>query len=256
MRLQGSAILLLLSLSTATGAIPIDHGSFVGDSVTFEAVTESGFGAPAVRADRLEFFPSVFGVSGAGGVGDSDLATLSLAVTAASGSGIRSVGFAERGTYNLQGSGTAATLARVTGSVSGEIIALDSGVLASPISFSGDFEFSSASSLDGDFNLIDDVGLAVVWSGTLEIDIDALVQAAGFTGAATVVNVHLDNLFTVQSETGSLSLIAKNEFDINVTSSDDTGPGVIPEPRSWILMVVGILVLATAGRRAKRGRNR
>ena len=252
LRLLGSAILLLLGLTSAAVAVPIDHGNFAGDSVGFGAVTESGFGTPAVRADRLEFFPSVFGASGVGGAGESNLATLSLAVDAASGFGIRSIGFSERGSYNLQGIGTAATLARVTGMVSGEIIALDSGPLLSPIQFSGDFDITSVSGAGGDFNLVDHLGLAVIWSGALEIDIEALVQAAGFAAPATIVNVHLDNLFSIQSETGSISMIARNEFFIQVGTAEASPPGVIPEPSSWILMAAGILALVTAGCRPRR----
>lgn len=250
MRSVAWTVLLLLGPVLEVGAVPVDHGNFAGANLVFEHVTESGFGTPAVTGNNLDFFPSVFGSSGSGGASDTDLSTLSLALNAAPGFAIHSLTVSEQGTYNLLGSGTAATIARVTGSVSGEILELSSGVLSSPIPFSASIDFSSTSSSGGEFNLVDDLGLAVVWSGALEVDVDALVQAAGFSSGATVVNVNLDNVFTIQSETGSISLIARNQFDLDISAQSDPGPGVIPEPRAWLLLLAGMcLVLGTLFRR-------
>ena len=236
-------------MSSTAYAVPVNHGDFSSQSVDFAQVTEFGFAAPTVGFNQLRFFPSVFGAQAVGGASDSNTATLTLGVDAAPGFTLSELAFTEIGTYNLAGVGTAASQATVTGSVSGQIVALDSGTLATPILFSQSFDFSPS---NGDFDLVDDVGLAVIWSGSLNIDLDALVAAAGFAGSATEVGLDLENLLAVQTEAGSAALIVKNDFKIQASTA--LAPGVIPEPRSVVLMVAGILCVLVAVHRWQRPR--
>jgi hypothetical protein len=108
-----SCLVAALGLAHAASALPVNHGTFVGTSVTFQNVTETTQSvgddeclfttpdgtandgmcatAPFVEGDQLIFVPSGFGATatGAGGSGTTH-SLLSMVISDTSGDTIRS----------------------------------------------------------------------------------------------------------------------------------------------------------------------
>ena len=97
----------------------------------------------------------------------------------------------------------------------------------------------------GTYDLINDAGSAVSWSGSLEADLtQALIDASQpFVSGVTKVEVNLDNVLPAVSETGSSATILKKGFQ------GFSATAIIPEPTTALLLATGLAGLATAGRR-------
>jgi hypothetical protein len=116
---------LLLSFSNPAVESAIDYGDFVGDTITFQSVTESSttnpgeplFGGtlgPIVVGDQLYFFPNTFASSSSNGSADTTSGTLQMTLTATSGY-LQEVRISEVGDYSLTGEGGVGTQAHISG---------------------------------------------------------------------------------------------------------------------------------------------
>lgn len=227
---------LMLGFATCASA-DINYGDFAGTDFVFQNVTESSgtdpeplYNAPGVFGNTLDFDPTMN--SAADGF-DADItdAQVNMLIESIEGVGIGSLSFSEAGDTSLVGTGTAATATAVAATFFVEVLEVD-GVGIDPIS---DIFVMSFSPSAGDFNLDDDGSLAgQAWSGSLFIDIQALLDANDIDGNATLVSLVFDNILTASAEDGTASVISKKDSSVTVTQ--------IPAPGAVMLLGAAALM--------------
>lgn len=249
------AIALIASAAVVSQAGTINHGNFMGNSVSYISVTESSgtdavplFGTPVVIGDQLRFFEPVplpnpslgFGASSVGGVADVTDGFLSFMIRSKPGLGIGLLSFREAGDYSL--AGFAPDQAKVIANLIVNSIRIDevSGVPISPITLSG--VTSSMFQIPGD-------PPADNWSNQLGFNIQNALTTAGFppTSAATKVTVRLNDSLLALSQAGSVANIVKKQFNVNVDTRIDQD--FVPEPSSMALAMISLIALASSRRR-------
>jgi hypothetical protein len=196
------ALLVVLLIGAAAAHATVNHGDFVGTSVTFQDVEETTqpdtpadpeplYGAPVIAGNQLTFTPTGFIASATGGASDliSSILTTQIIGNTPTDT-IDVIIINELGDVTLSGPGGAATNA--SASIGGfvTVIATTAGpVLPFPtvIPFSGVFAPADTFSLPGDAG-------TQLWSGTAVIDVAAVVPNA------TVVVLQYDNTLNVVPE--------------------------------------------------------
>lgn len=246
-RISVGAMVLLAAITGAPAlGLPINYGNKNGDSVIYQQVTESSatddgtalFGAPSIVGDALTFSPVNFGISSIGGGNDYMDGQLTTTLVARSGYAIEKIKFTERGDYTLLGTGTAATRASVANTLILTILDLIGTPLSEPIEIPGISMVFTPSG--GTYNLIDDPGQNVYWSGSTNFDVDAWLNANGYPGRqATMIDITLDNSLYVESEASSSAYIKKKR----ATGSAITIEAIVPEPATLGLLLSGGLLL-------------
>jgi len=269
---------LLLAFDSGAHAAPINYGSFMGSTVMYldvrEAANSAGdsaplFGEPAtvgpvtpgypavpcvmcsIPGDSLDFDPTGFNASaaGAGGVDVTD-GNLTFKIMAKPANWISNLKLTEAGDLTMIGTGTDLTSVSVTAVGVLNISEVDNlGINTIVYPFVVNFSPSG-----GTFGLLSDGGGGPVyfddWSGSLMIDVDALLAAAvvngdipAFARGATKISVNLDNVLVAQSQSGTSSLIAKKDFGVSIRVN-------IPEPATFTVAAIGLLgVVVGLGRR-------
>ena len=227
----------------------IDYGDFAGLSVSYLGVEETSatdtpplFGAPSVIGNTLDFDPKGYGAtSSGGGAPDITDGQLNFGVQANEGYGISSLQISEAGDYTVVGLGTTDTYASVGVPIFVDIVEVD-GVAINPVQLQPIVTFTPNAS--GKFELPTDAGVAVIWKGSVSLDLNAALSNAGvpFHLGATALNVVLDNTLTAQSEAAATSFIAKKDFKVGAVT-------IVPEPTSLALALLGSLLLVPAMRR-------
>jgi hypothetical protein len=230
------------------------YGDLDGDHVTYLQVTEGSstdpgsklYSTPQVADDALVFHPASFNAIANGGGYDFTEATLTTTVVAKNSSRIDKIVFTERGDWTLLGNtGTAATMVGVAGNLILSILEIDR-VSVSPITVSTSLAFDP---FTGNFNLIDHRGNAQPWNGSVTVDLDEAIIAAGRSGRASKVAISLGNNLYAFSEPGTVAQIKKK----NVNGVTITAVDLVPEPSTFVLLAVGGLGLALAAlRRCRR----
>ncbi len=229
-------------------AVPVNYGDFIGTTVKFTSVTEDSatdpvplFGAPTISGDALDFNPTNFVSSSSGGAFDSTIAVLNFTIEALPGNYVEEIKFYEAGDYTIFGAGGIGTSATVSAPVFINVVEID-GVAVAPINFNANMVFTPS---NGDYNLADDgAGFGVIWTGILDVDVDALLTGANvpFVNGATEVKVILNNILATTSENGSSAEIQKKDVQ-------GFGITVVPEPASALLLAALGLPLATRRKR-------
>lgn len=180
--------------------------------------------------------------------------TLSVDINANSPAGsITLMSIAESGSYMLQNATAASTAAAVLNIAGLSITSIDGGpALVNPIAVNFTESFTRVSG-NGPFvaapNSIVFSGSGPiatgVWSGSATFDIAGALAANGLTGhRVTGMSLLLDNILSETSEPNSVVSIDKKSFII-------TTGGLVPEPSSIILGVLGGLSLGVVGYRKK-----
>jgi hypothetical protein len=232
------AALFAMVLSTSSAqAGTIDHGDFVGLTVTFNGVTESSttdgvplYGTPVTIGDTLSFFqpgvqpdPSLgFGASATGGPSDLTDGFLSFNLMAKPGNGITNLDISEAGDYSLDSVGGA--LAKVTANliIAEVTITHVDGSPIAPVVVANDLRTVSfeipADPQVGIFNLLSPFDIAQMLD-------DASVP---FNLGATKITVKLNNTLSAIALPGATANIVKKSFDIDVTTQ-------VPEPSTALL---------------------
>lgn len=212
------------------------------------------FEAPLGVGDQLIFSPSSFKADSANGDGGAGLGALDLThslfnttIMSTGPATIDLIRIEEGGDIILTdfppGSGTAAT--GVFATLSGTVEILDSLNLADVgeiIEFGGaGGDFDSTFTPGPSTNFLS-VGLqpsgSFAWTGSVEIDVFSLYPGA------TKVELQLDNILQVSSETGTTALIQKKAVNGPVIT-------VIPEPGTLVLLAPGLIALAVHARRRR-----
>jgi hypothetical protein len=231
---------------TTALATPINHGDRAGATVDFLQITEDSttdvvppalFGSPVVAVDSLVFNPVSFGSFSTNGAFDITDGTLTTMVDARPGNTIPFVNISEKGDYTLAGAGSPGTWCSVSLALFITVYEVD-GNAVTPFTQS----FTATFSPNGGFySLPANAGNAVIWNGGVTVNMDTLVQGAGFVnGHATKAQVTIDNQLITFSEPGTISYIKKKEVGGVIIT--------VPTPGALALAAVGGLV-ATRRRR-------
>jgi hypothetical protein len=244
---QSLAALALVVFCTNLGfAAPInylDKSDIPPGSVTFTQVTESSgtdpvplYTEPTAVANNLVFTPGGFSSSSAGGGGDVTDGQLNFGLEAESGTALTNVKISEGGNYTLVGSGTDVSFVYAGLFMQVTIFEVD-GSLVSPI-------VVNVSEAD-DFNLVDHPGASKSWNQIANIDLLQALDDANqdYSLGVTKANVVLNDTLVSISEAGSVALVTKDSFVVEMTA-------VVPEPTTALLAVLAFSSIGLiAGRR-------
>jgi len=229
------AVLLLASMSVQAGLLA---SSLTGNTVIYSDVTENitgdgingalgTYGTPGISGDELDFNPLGLGVNSSGVGSKQTDAYLTFDIKAKEGFAISDLIFSELGDYLLGGTGGAGTYAQVSATFNVAILEVDGVAPIAPINYSVAHTFS-------DVALPGDAGIGVIWSGSADLDFDAIITGAGqsYIDGATWVSIELANIMYAGSEAGTFSQIKKKDGNgFAITSV------VVPEPASLALLV-------------------
>jgi len=232
--------------SAKSQAASINYGDRgpVPPGVIFLGVTESSgsdavplYGPPSPYSVGLDFDPTNFVSSAAGGAADITEGQLNFTLMSTTNQGgIGLVSLFEAGDYTLAGLGTPATSV-VAGAILRATVTQVNNVNVAPVNLiPSNASFSDA--LPGQV-------IVAPWSVGTSLDVGAQVAALFGPGAgATKVEIVIDNALVSISEPGTVAFIAKKEFQIDVTTVD-----IVPEPGSVALAGFALCGLALAGRK-------
>ena len=243
---------LCLGLASTSWGLPIDHGDFAGDTVSFVDVSEDSttdpdalplFGSPTVGGDSLDFNGISFASSpGAGGV-DMTNGNLTMGIETQVGRAIDTISLTEAGDYTLFGIPDAAAFAFVGAAAYLDILEVD-GIGIAPINLQANLIFWPSS---GQFDLLTGgPAFARIWNGELVIDVAQALRDHHVSGGASKVSLTLSNMLATAGASGAASFINKSDLDISVR--------VIPEPATLALLGAGLLSLFLMGERRRTGR--
>ena len=245
----------MMALSAAADTTYTNYGDFTAASVDFLQVTEQTtnpgdtvpkYGSPFVTTagNSMDFNPVGFSAIAANGSSDVTDGNLVFIADAHQDKNmaIEKIGFAERGNFTLGGTGTDGTYVDVDAYFYVEVTEVNFQPIES-FGISVWMEFDP--NTDGKHELVTDGAGGGLWSGSVEVDINAALVLNGYaeTDRATQVAVDLNNVLTAYSEDGTSSLIAKKDFDVGMTVE------IIPEPASLALVLGATSLIAFVRRR-------
>jgi hypothetical protein len=225
--LLGCVLAAVAAVPSAAWTASLNYGDKIAADLIYRQVTEDSitdpvplFGNPIVSGNALVFSPQNFGATTTGGGIDITDATLSTTLEANPGKSISNIILNEAGDYSLTGTGTIFTTATVTATYFLRITEVNNAPLPAPLASNGTLNLIPSG---GTFDLINDGGAGVIWTGSANIDVNAILAAASMQGVATKAILTFDNQLIAASETGSVSFIKKKTTDGVVII-------VIPEP--------------------------
>ncbi len=217
-----------------------DYGDFTAGNLNFKDVTEASltnshavYGSPTVSGDSISFDlegVGAFNIKEEDGGFDFVDGQLTVTFDAKDGAAIHKVAVSEYGDYSLFGKGTSDTSISVGIGAMLRISEIN-GVSVNP--------FTVQLDTNVDRDLVSNKGLAQVWSGLLNFDVDKIVADKGYTGSATMATLTFDNALYAFSEAKTGAYVAKKMVDINVTT--DASP--VPEPGTFALAGMGLITL-------------
>lgn len=240
-------LLATATLSAGVGSATV-YGPLPGNTVVFESVNDADdlFGAPTVTGDQLDFNPTDFELE-CGSVANpctSNLLTgqLVTVIKANSGNFIENVVLSEAGDTSLSTFiGGDAASSSVSMSVFVDIFEID-GQGVNGINGNAQMTFTDGGAFSRDFAGSGTGTENTIWTGFLDLDLNALIAGANSSGKATGVSISLNNTLTVFAGGEAIAQIEKKDFDgLAIT--------VVPEPGTALLMGLGLTGLALAGRK-------
>ena len=206
---------------------------------------------PSSSGDSLQFTPQAFEAQSGNGINNGLLdfvdGTLNTGVTADMGHVINSITVAEQGDFSLIGAGAYAT---ISAPIILRIDQVNDVALGSPIYTTANLIFTPGSGGPGSYATPVDQGLSKVWTGSISVDIAAVLAANNITGGATSLQWTMDNALTAYAPDGELAFIKKKDIG-GVAITVGTG---IPEPSSIVLAIVGVAGLLMGVRRQAKSK--
>ncbi|MEM9175242.1 MAG: PEP-CTERM sorting domain-containing protein [Myxococcota bacterium] len=248
--LSVAALATTLLAGTASAVLYGTFFSPTGD-VTFVDVEDLNglYGAPVASGNSLDFSPNTFEaqcpLGGCPPTTNLVTDTLTFQVDANGGFFIEDIILSESGDLNINDFTIPVGFAAVTVSanVFVDILELD-GVPVSGINANDVMTFTNG----GAWDTSSEPNGAQIWSGGLDLDIDAVIANAGQVGRATLVELSIANTLTAEAQNGAQAFIEKKDIDgLAIT--------VVPEPGTALLMLLGLGGLSAAGRRSGAARS-
>jgi hypothetical protein len=205
------------------------------------------FGGPSISGNSLEFSPTAFGAYGVYGSSQYTNSTLNMLITGTGQNAISQIILSEYGDYTLVGShGTANTYASVVAPLTVTVYQVDGQTITPFVYNTTNMDFTPSG---GVFSLPGQKGSGVSWTGSVTLDVTGLLRDNGYQGYATEVALTWENDLTAQSQAGTISYIeSKDAGGTGITIV----PGVVPEPVTFLGVLIGISGLATYVRRRTR----
>ena len=250
------ALALLASFAPVANAASISYGNFgpIAPGISFLNVTESSgtdavplYGAPDPYVTGLDFDPTSFVASAAGGSADITDGQLNFTVAGQKNGldivAISGISLFEGGDYTLVGSGTPATQVQAGAILVVKVTEID-GTAVSPINL------APANAGIG-FNLAANGGIVQPWSLGVLVDVEAQLLSLGvpFVVGATKAEVVINNSLVAISEPGSVAFIAKKDFVIDIVP--ESGELAIPEPATLGMMGLTLCGIGAISRRKR-----
>jgi len=208
----------------------------VTESSATDTLPPALFGPPSVSANTLDFDPEGFGAYSTNGINDITDGQLNFDIMTLPGAGLTSLSFRESGDFTLDGTGTSITEIGAGIAVMVEILAVDGLMLDTPIQVIGSTSFSA--------NLESSPGTSQPWGNVLFVDFGPALMnnQIEVIDGVTKAKVVLDDTLYAISESSSVALVAKKDFQIIPNGSLDP---TVPEPSTLGLMslaVVGVML--------------
>jgi len=231
--------LLGVSASVSQAAFYGNYSS-PGGTVSFLNVADVNdlYGAPIASGDSLDFSPNMFeaecALSGTCPPTPHTVTdTLTLQIDANSGHFIDDILLTEAGDTSLQSFIGAFAATTVVADIFIDVLEID-GVAVNSVNANASMIFTQ----NGEYESDDEGYGAHVWSGSLLLDVDAVIFDAGEVGRATLVGISMSNTLTAFADGGATARIEKKDIDgLAIT--------VVPEPGTALLVGLGLLGLCT-----------
>lgn len=248
----GSALLL-----SSTG-FAASYGNRVGTNYTYEAIADGVglYGSPTISGNLLDFSPTSYSAQ-CPGVGCppspvlvDDTLIFKVQSNAGPGNEIGAITISEAGDSTLASFLGAFAATSVSAPVHIQVEEVNGIPLSvshptlSPLAVRVDtfVVFTSGSGPNGGVFTSTALGYGTTnWFGSVTVDIDALLAAAGVAGRATRVDFSMDNVLQAYADNGATALIKKKDLDgltVHVT----------PEPGTALLLGLGLAGLASVRR--------
>lgn len=209
----------------------------MSEETTSAGDAEPLWGAPTVVGNTLVFTPTGYTSSAGNGTSDTTSSSFNLSISSQDPftMGVNRLMVNEIGDYSLTGVGTSATSASVLASAS---------LVISEVNVGGVIQASALGGAASDLVEFDTPTQGADWTASLDVDVQAIVDAAFGVGVAyaTRIDVIWDNALDTTSESGTNSFIQKKVGLPAVTMQ------VIPEPGAAVLLGIGLLALARRDR--------
>jgi len=252
----GHRLALVLSLAAAVVVLQSPHanaGTFNWGDLTdplggiiYQSVEETnayanalfdknpGFGSPDVIGDQIFFDPQNF-LSQTNGLGSHLIdSTLTTTLTAKQGKFISNISVSEFGDHSLTGLTGGQGEAHVGAAFFWTILEIDNLSNPQPTQ-TANMQFTPGTGVGpngGHYARPGDNGIAIPWSGSVLIDIDAYLASKSISGKATKVRLRFDNTLSTASDAVSSAFIKKKEIGGVVITPN------VPEPSTALLFLI------------------
>lgn len=242
--LGGFALAASSLVCSVVSAAAIPYGNVSTSKVDFLSVVESSgtdtiplYGPPSGFEVGLDFDPTSFVASSAGGGGDVTDGQLNFIIDGKSAGpgqvwGFTSLAISEFGDYSLVGTGTSVT--KVIGGANVFVTVHEiNGLPVAPFTVNASNSFQ--------YDLASNGGLLKPWNNSVLLDLGPSLQAGQ---AVTKAEVVLNNQLNAISEAGSAAFLAKKDFRVIIPDDSLEPVDVVPEPASAALLGLAVCGLA------------
>ena len=204
-----------------------------------------GSGSPDVIGDQIFFDPQNFQSQSSGGGADLIDSTLTTTLMAPTGKFIDNIQIDEFGDHSLGGLPGGAAIAEVGAAFFWTILEIDNLANPQPTQTQNMLFTTGGGPNGGEYDRPGDDGTAVLFDGSVFIDVAGYLAEQSIDGRATKVRLRFDNTLQTAADAVSNAFIKKKEINGIVITPN------IPEPASIMLMLIA-LVLTAAAARARR----